>query len=457
MYHVAAGVRKYTQFVLSCNRSINTVLRREVKFNPLGRQHSNAKPAPQNVKMPGLQQFSPDTTLNNLYQQYNPNQGEKPLQDNETQLRNTPKKAGTKPTTPERIAAEKYFRNLAFHYDHPTAAQLYKASKHGHIRPKFFMSAGKSKIRKLYEDETSWLYRLDQMQHFGLIDLCAIAVSAEMLDLPPENEDFRLFFDRDNIATWKKALYKSFPGPLRWVLEVGPVNNEIHAHVLTDFRQVTNPKILASAGTKAVKPIRSTDDLLSKAKYLTKEQLHFPTAKYPNRKQFEYYIQAVQTFDRLPNTGDAVRIPKIGKILNAPEVYVPDRVVTPGIWEMSRIDMKSFVTGNNRKVSSATCAAYYLDCYPDALPDLFQEHLELTADAPTLTAYIDQLRLEHEVFVNLKALRKDFYTKVFDRPVSDSAYFQKPTLNRFQTYLSDRPRYYRNLNRRYDYHAYLTL
>jgi hypothetical protein len=128
--------------------------------------------------------------------------------------------SGKKPTSEERQLAESYLTYLLKHYDHESATELYLTSKWGWIRPKAFMSYGKGKVKKLYEKKTeagerSWLYILDKMQYHGLIDLCFVTVSAKMLNLSSENEDYKRFYDTDNIEVWQMALEECFPGPLR--------------------------------------------------------------------------------------------------------------------------------------------------------------------------------------------------------------------------------------------------
>jgi len=309
----------------------------------------------------------------------------------------TPKLNSRIPTRLERIQATRELKHLLKTYDHESAVDLYldgkdgKGGKYAHCRPHTFKGKTAKQVQELFDDETSWLYRLWLLQYYSLIDLRWNTLHAHHLGLPPWCADPALFLVKENIKRWEDAIQAAYPGaPLKWFLEVG-WNGRIHAHLFSDHRRCVSERILrASKSRKVALPIRDEKTLKNKAKYSMKSPLHWPTPKYPDRRHVVIWAEATQR-GRLPQTSGVKNIPKTSKIMDqvGNPSYVPGRITTPGVWEEARAYFDACVSATT--VPAIHAADVYLETFPDCPPDPFNES-DLSFNGPNLTAFISFCR-----------------------------------------------------------------
>ncbi len=183
--------------------------------------------------MSELQQFSSDTTQNhNLYLDYNPNSGEKPLQDNETATKRRGRKG--RELSPERIKefadADTIFGELLWNSElsPDEAVACYRE-----LCPT--VAAHPLRDSRDDRDYRAWRkFNRDRQpaeRFFGCVNHAHLySLHAEHLGLPAELAKPEHYFDHAVIKIWREQLKQVLAPPLWFKIALG--ENRIHAHVI---------------------------------------------------------------------------------------------------------------------------------------------------------------------------------------------------------------------------------
>lgn len=219
----------------------------------------------------GPSAIDPNTTPSNLYAQYNPNPGEKPVQDNENGTKRRGKKG--RALSPERL---KEFADAKVIFDELQWSSELSPDEVVTYYRELCPTVDAYPLRDSRDDRDyrAWCKfhkgKKPAARFFGCVNYAHLySLHAEHLGLPAELAKPEHFFDHQAIDIWRAQIKQVLAPPFWYQIALG--ENRIHCHVIAS---VDAGLLHLPRGGEVIKPI-DVDDLQGALSYLFK-----PVATY---------------------------------------------------------------------------------------------------------------------------------------------------------------------------------